>query len=85
MAHWDRIKAVYMMSNRKNGAIYTGVTGHLIQRAYEHKQGLGCDFTRKHGCKNLVWFELHENVSEAIRREKSLKSYARRSKINLIE
>ena len=85
MASWDEIIAVYMMANRKNGALYIGVTSHLIQRAHQHREGLTPGFTARYGCKMLVWFEPHESIAEAIRREKSLKSYRRANKINLIE
>ncbi|ACT58122.1 GIY-YIG nuclease family protein [Hirschia baltica] len=84
MAHWDRITAVYIVANRKNGALYTGVTSHLIQRIHQHKQGVADGYTKRYGCKNLVWYELHEDIREAIRREKSLKSYRRQNKINMI-
>ena len=49
---------VYMMSNRRNGILYTGVTNNLRRRAYEHREGLLSGFTNQHGLKNLVWFEL---------------------------
>ena len=85
MANEDRIIAVYMMANRRNGTLYTGVTSNLVQRVWQHKEGVAAGFTRKHGCKTLVWYEVHEWIEAAIRREKSLKSYRRRNKINLIE
>ena len=85
MANEDRIIAVYMMANRKNGAIYTGVTSDLVKRAWQHREGGMPGFTQKYGCKILVWYEAHEWIEAAIRREKSLKSYRRQNKINLIE
>lgn len=85
MASWDKIIAVYMVVNRKRGAIYTGVTSNLIQRVGQHREGTFGGFTKKWGCKHLVWFEPHDLISEAIRREKSIKSYRRQNKINLIE
>ena len=60
MANEDRIIAVYMMANRKNGAIYTGVTSHLVQRTWQHREGTAAGFTKKQGCKTLVWYEVHE-------------------------
>ncbi len=77
--------AVYIIANRKNGTIYTGVTSHLLRRIFEHREALLPGFARDHGCSKLVWFEVHESISEAIRREKSVKSYRRRNKISLIE
>ena len=84
MANEDRIIAVYMMANRKQGALYAGVTSHLVQRVWQHREGIFGGFTQKHGCKMLVWYELHDEISTAIAREKSLKSYRRKNKINLI-
>ncbi len=77
--------AVYMMANQRNGAIYTGVTSSLIQRAWQHRAGLVAGFTRRYGCKMLVWFEMHDNMEAAILREKQLKGGSRRKKIALIE
>lgn len=85
MASWDRIIAVYMMANRKQGTLYTGVTSNLLKRAWQHREGLIPGFTQKWGCKKLVWFEVHDEIAQAIYREKSIKSYRRRNKINLIE
>lgn len=48
---------VYIMANRKNGTIYIGVTSDLVQRVYEHREGLADGFTKRYGCKLLVWFE----------------------------
>jgi len=77
--------AVYMMANRRHGTIYIGVTSELVRRVYEHREGLRPGFTRKYGLKRLVWFEVHDNMQSAIRRETSLKRYKREWKINLIE
>jgi putative endonuclease len=51
---------VYIMASGKNGTIYTGVTSDLIKRVYEHREGLIDGFTKRYGCKLLVWFEVHE-------------------------
>lgn len=83
MANEDRIIAVYMMANRKNGTIYTGVTSDLIRRVWEHREGSVEGFTKKWGCTRLVWYELHAEIGWAIYREKSIKSYRRANKINL--
>jgi putative endonuclease len=81
----DRTIAVYMMANRKNGTLYTGVTSNLLRRTWEHREGVYPGFSKKWGCNRLVWYEQHELIAEAIRREKSIKVYRRQNKINLIE
>ena len=77
--------AVYMMANKRNGAIYTGVTSNLIQRAWQHREGVADGFTKRYGCKMLVWFEMHDNMEAAIVREKQIKGGSRKKKIALIE
>lgn len=76
---------VYMMANRRNGTLYTGVTSDLPRRAYEHRAGLVKGFTAKYACKMLVWYELHETMLEAITREKQIKAGSRSKKLALIE
>ena len=76
---------VYMMANRKYGTIYTGVTNDLAARAHAHREGLIDGFTRQHGCKTLVWFELHDDLQEARRRELQIQEWKRAWKIRLIE
>jgi len=77
--------AVYMLASRKHGTIYIGVTGQLVQRVGEHREGVRPGFTSRYRVHRLVWFELYEGIVEAIRREKALKKYPRQWKINLIE
>jgi len=77
--------AVYMMSNRKHGTLYTGVSGRFLSRIVEHREGLMDGFTKRYGLKRLVWFEMHDGIVAAIQREKSIKKYPRQWKINLIE
>ncbi len=77
--------AVYIMASKKNGTIYTGVTAYLAERIYQHKEGLVKGFTAKYSCKDLVFYELHENIVSAIEREKQIKAGSRKSKIQLIE
>ena len=77
--------AVYIMATTQNGTIYTGVTSNLVKRAYEHRNGLISGFTKDHGCKLLVFFELHETMESAIVREKQVKNYSRKKKLKLIE
>jgi len=73
------------MANRKLGALYTGVTSDLVKRVFQHKQGEIKGFTANYGCKNLVYFELHETMESGILREKQIKSGSRKQKIALIE
>jgi putative endonuclease len=76
---------VYIMANRKNGTIYIGVTSDLAKRAWEHKNGVVPGFTKKHGCKLLVWYEAHEDLQQARQRELQMKEWQRQWKIRLIE
>ena len=77
--------AVYIMASRRNGTLYTGVTSDLPQRAWQHREGLSPGFTRRYGCKLLVWYELHGSMEAAILREKQLKGGSRARKMGLIE
>ena len=77
--------AVYIVANHKNGTVYTGVTSNLPQRAWQHREGLIEGFSRRYGCKRLVWFELHSTMEYAITREKQIKGGSRKAKIRLIE
>ena len=76
---------VYIVTNRKHGTLYTGVTNDLARRTYEHREGLVPGFTKKHGCKQLVWFEVHSDITVAILREKQVKKWLRPWKEELIE
>ena len=76
---------VYMMASRLNGTIYTGVTSNLIQRAYQHRNGLLGDFTARYGCKVLVWFEGHDDLQVARTRELQIKKWKRAWELALIE
>jgi putative endonuclease len=75
----------YLLASQKNGTLYCGVTGDLIKRVWEHKEGLADGFTKKYGVKTLVWFETHEDVNESIKREKQIKEWQRKWKLELIE
>jgi putative endonuclease len=77
--------AVYIMTNKRNGTLYTGVTSDLPKRAYEHREGLAPGFTKRYGCKTLVWYEVHDTMAAAIGREKQLKAGPRHVKLALIE
>ena len=75
---------VYIMSNKKDGTLYIGVTSDLIKRTYEHKNSFVDSFTKKYNLKNLVYYEVYSDIQEAIKREKQLKSGNRKKKIELI-
>ncbi|HLI10642.1 MAG TPA: GIY-YIG nuclease family protein [Alphaproteobacteria bacterium] len=77
--------AVYIMANRRNGTLYTGVTSNLVQRVYQHREALLPGFTARYGCRRLVWYELHEDMTAAIMREKQIKAGSRKRKLALIE
>ena len=70
----EKYPAVYIMANFRNGAIYTGVTSDLMQRVYQHREGVIPGFTKRHGLKRLVWFEMHTTMESAILREKQIKN-----------
>ena len=76
---------VYIMANRKNGAIYIGVTSDLVKRVWEHREGVIGGFTRRYGCKLLVWFEAYDDLQEARRRELQMKEWKRTWKVKRIE
>ena len=76
---------VYIMANQKNGTLYTGVTSKLSRRAFEHREGLAEGFTKKYGCKILVWYEAHETMEAAIVREKQIKAGSREKKLAMIQ
>ena len=77
--------AVYLMASRRNGTLYVGVTSNLIQRVWQHREGVIEGFTRRYAVKTLVWFEQHERMEGAIAREKAIKKWNRRWKLELIE
>ena len=76
---------VYIMANRKNGAIYIGVTSDLAKRVWEHRNGIVPGFTKKYGCKLLVWYEAHVDLQQARKSELQMKEWQRKWKIKLIE
>jgi putative endonuclease len=77
--------AIYILTNKRNGTLYTGVTSNLIKRVHEHKEGLFEGFTKKYSCKRLVYYESHESMTNAIPCEKQIKSGSRKKKLELIE
>ena len=76
---------VYILSNRKNGTLYTGITSNLIKRIYEHKNNFVDGFTKKYNIHNLVWYEMYDSAEKAIVREKQIKKWKRKWKLDLIE
>ncbi len=76
---------VYIMASKPNGTLYVGVTNDLARRVHEHRIGAVDGFTKKHNVKRLVWYETHGDVEVAIRREKTIKRWPRRYKLNVIE
>lgn len=80
-----KLPAVYIVASKKNGTLYVGVTSDLVKRVYEHKESVIEGFTKKYGCKILVFYELHETMISAISREKQIKGGSRKKKLILIE
>jgi len=76
---------VYILTNKRNGTLYIGVTDDLIERVYEHKNNLIDGFTKKYNVHILVYYEITNNVDSAINREKQLKKWNRKWKLELIE
>jgi len=75
---------VYILASKPRGTLYVGVTNNLVRRVAEHRDGLVEGFTKGYHVKMLVYFEEHEDVNEAIKREKQVKRWARAWKIELI-
>jgi|SRR3989338_6420847 len=76
---------VYILGSRRNGTLYTGVTSDLIKRIYEHKNDLANGLTKKHNVHRLVWYEINWTAETAIIREKQIKKWNRKWKLELIE
>ena len=76
---------VYIVTNHRKGTLYVGVTSNLIQRVWQHKEGVYKGFTKEHGLHRLVWYELHSTMDIATPREKRVKAWKRAWKIELIE
>jgi putative endonuclease len=81
----NRQPAVYLITNRRNGTLYTGVTGDLPRRIWQHKHKLMKGFSAKYNLTRPVYFELYGDMYRAISREKQIKAGSRKSKIRLIE
>jgi putative endonuclease len=81
----NRQPAVYILASKRNGTLYIGVTSDLIKRVWEHKNNVVKGFTERYNVHQLVWYELHETMESAIRKEKMLKNWKRAWKLKLIE
>ena len=76
---------IYIMFNKRNGTLYTGVTSNLIKRIYEHKNKVVKSFTSQSDVDKLGYYEIYENIESAIIREKQIKGGSRKNKLKLIE
>jgi putative endonuclease len=80
-----KLPAVYILTSRKYGTLYVGVTSDLIRRIWEHKNDSVESFTKRYGVHTLVWYEQHETMESAIDREKAIKEWKREWKVEMIE
>lgn len=76
---------VYLMANKRNGTLYLGVTSNLMQRAYQHRNGVLDGFSKKYGCVLLVWYDTYDDLQEARASELRMKKWKREWKVRLIE
>ena len=76
---------VYILASRRKGTLQVGVTSNLVRRVWQHKEALIDGFAKRYGVRRLVWYEPHESMESAIRREKAIKEWKRRWKLALIE
>ncbi len=83
--NYPKQPAVYIMASKRNGTLYIGVTSNLQKRTYEHRTSSIAGFTRTYKCTLLVWYELYEDMVNAISREKQIKAGSRKKKLALIE
>jgi putative endonuclease len=81
----NRQPAVYILASKRNGTLYIGVTSNLVKRIWEHKNNMVEGFTKRYTVHRLVWYELHESMESALTREKRLKNWKRKWKLELIE
>ena len=75
---------VYLLASKPRGVLYIGVTSNLVQRVWQHREGLADGFTKRYGVKMLMWYEQHPTMVCAIAREKALKKWLRRQKLDLV-
>jgi putative endonuclease len=76
---------VYIMASRRNGTLYIGVTSDLPARVYAHREALIGGFTKRYGCKMLVWYECFDDIQDARRRELQMKEWRRAWKLEIVE
>jgi len=81
----EKAYCVYLLANRRNGTLYAGMTSNLVQRAWQHREGVVDGFSKEHEAKLLVWYEQHETAYSAITREKQIKKWNRAWKVEMIE
>ncbi len=81
----DKLPCVYILASQRNGTLYIGITSNLIKRIWQHKNNQVEGFTQRYSVHSLVWYEIHEDITTAISREKQLKNWKRKWKIDLIE
>lgn len=84
MPHYKQ-PAVYILANKPDGTLYTGVTSHLSKRIHEHKTGMISGFAGRYGCDRLVYYAVFDDMENAIVEEKRIKAGSRKKKIRLIE
>ena len=75
---------VYLITNKPNGTLYSGVTNNIARRTWEHREGVADGFTKRYELKRLVYAERHEDIRVAIQREKNIKHWPRAWKVKLI-
>jgi len=80
-----RQPAVYILASKRNGTLYTGVTSDLVKRVWQHKNNMADGFTRKYSVHMLVYYELADEMTTAIAREKQIKGGSRAKKLAMIE
>lgn len=76
---------IYILASRRNGTLYIGMTSNLKGRVWQHKNKIYEGFTKRYGVDKLVYYEVHLGPNEAIRREKNVKAWKRKWKLELIE
>jgi putative endonuclease len=79
------VSYVYIVSNKRNGTLYIGVTSDIKKRIWQHKEKVADGFSKKYDLDLLVWYEVHRSIEEAILREKQIKKWNRKWKLELIE
>ena len=81
----EKQPAVYILASKRNGTLYVGVTSNLTKRVWEHKNDLVKGFTKRYSVHKLVWYEIHDTMESAIKREKRIKEWKRAWKLEMIE